>query len=87
MDEKALKATARLHRSFKIARENQIASDERTKARYDVKHKNITFQMGDQVILFTPQFKTGSRKLQMQNRGPFTVTKHLTDLNVEIREN
>jgi hypothetical protein len=82
-----LRTTARLRRSYQLALENQTSSDAQVKTRYDAKQKPVTYQPGDEVILYTPQFRKGSRKLQMQNRGPFTVLRHSSPVNVHIRHN
>ena len=69
---------------FELARANKIvdvrrrARWERNKAYHDSLHAEAKFEVGDQVFLRKPQKPKGiSKKLWIQNEGPYTVTKVL----------
>jgi hypothetical protein len=61
---------------------NQAASNIRhrqakDKARYDSKHRDVQFQVGDKVQVYTPKRKVGlSDKLVLRWHGPYEVIEN-----------
>jgi len=54
------------------------------KVYYDRKAKDPTFELGDKVWVYTPQYKPGlSKKLQHRWHGPFRVKCHQSTTNWE----
>nr|GEW08864.1 reverse transcriptase domain-containing protein [Tanacetum cinerariifolium] len=57
------------------AYENSLIYKEKTKKLHDSKIKNIIFNVGDQVLLFTSRLKIFSGKLKTRWSGPFMITQ------------
>nr|GEW05845.1 reverse transcriptase domain-containing protein [Tanacetum cinerariifolium] len=57
------------------AYENSLIYKERTKKLHDVKIKNQTFNVGDQVLLFNSRLKIFSGKVKFRWSGPFTIAE------------
>lgn len=69
----------------RIARLRTLASQRRSKERYDDRHEQVSFEKGDLVLLWTPQRKRGLRqKLLSQYSGPFVVVDRLSQLTYVI---
>lgn len=65
----------------RIARIRTLASQSRSKQRYDSTHQEVSFQKGDLVLLWTPQRRRGlCSKLLSHYVGPFVVLDRLSDL-------
>jgi transposase InsO family protein len=77
--------TRRLHDAFQKAIEAQAAYNQTMKQKYDSKQKDTEFSVGDLVLLYTPKFEEGSRKLQSVYSGPFKVIEKVNDLNYRIK--
>lgn len=70
-----------------IARVAAKKASERQKRTYDLSSNTKTYQVGDQVWLYTPAKKKGlSPKLQRFWDGPFTVLHRLSDVTYRIRK-
>ena len=70
-----------------IARVAAKKASERQKRTYDLSSNPKTYQVGDQVWLYTPNKKKGlSPKLQRFWDGPFTVLHRLSDVTYRIRK-
>lgn len=58
----------------------------RAKGSYDRRHRDVSFAVGDRVMVYTPHSRRGvSRKLQSLWRGPFEVIARVGDLNYQLR--
>lgn len=56
------------------------------KKRYDRNHRELEFEVGDQVKVFIPIRKVGrSEKLLLRWFGPYTVLRKIGDVNYEIQ--
>ena len=63
----------------RIARLRTLASQRRSKERYDDRHEQVSFEKGDLVLLWTPQRKRGlCQKLLSRYSGPFVVVDRLS---------
>lgn len=55
------------------------------KERYDLRHRYVKYEPGDQVMVWTPFRKKGrSTKLLHRWHGPYKVVSKLSDVNYEI---
>lgn len=69
-----------------LAVENIQKSQEKSKVRYNAKHRHIEFQEGDKVRVFTPIRKVGrSDKLLLRYFGPYVVLRRLNDVDYIIQ--
>lgn len=69
----------------RIARVRTLASQNRSKDRYDSSHQAIYFEKGELVLLWTPQRKRGlCSKLLSHYAGPFVVLDRLSDLTYVV---
>lgn len=60
---------------------------QKDKARFDVRHRHLDFNPGDQVKLFTPLRKKGrSTKLLLKWGGPFTILRKVGPVDYEIQK-
>jgi hypothetical protein len=70
-----------------LAAQNIRDRQEKDKDRYDNKHRNIEFQVGDKVKIFTPVRKVGrSEKLLLRWFGPYYVTRKIGEVDYEIQK-
>lgn len=75
----------RAEEARRIARIRTLASQHRSKQRYDRRRKDVSYLPGDVVWLWTPLRKRGlSEKLLSHYTGPFIVVARLNDLNYVI---
>lgn len=69
----------------RIARLRTLASQDRSKARYDDRHRTVTYHPGDLVWLWTPARKRGlCQKFLATYDGPFVVLNRLTEVTYAI---
>ena len=62
----------------------RAAQDQYTRA-YNARHRDVVFDVGDSVYLFTPRPRKGeSPKIQSLWTGPFTVVERVNDINYVI---
>jgi hypothetical protein len=59
--------------------------DGKMKERYDETHKDVRYEVGDKVLAFKPAVVVGSRKLAINWRGPFEVTRVIGPNSYRIR--
>ena len=85
-DEPSLAATlCRAEEARRLARLRIVASQERSKRRYDIRRQHVCYSPGDLVWLWTPLRKRGlCQKLLSHYTGPFVVLERLSDLNYNI---
>jgi Integrase zinc binding domain/RNase H-like domain found in reverse transcriptase/Chromo (CHRromatin Organisation MOdifier) domain len=78
----ALKFTADMAETLKEARANLQAAKDRMKAYADHKRKEVSFQVGEEVLLSTKNihFQYGHKKLAPRWIGPFKVTEQINDV-------
>ena len=70
------KVFQRISHLIAMAKKHLLAAQSRQKAYADTKRQDVTFIVGDQVLLSTENLRLqGSRKLLPRFVGPFTVTK------------
>lgn len=69
----------------RIARLRTVASQHRSKERYDSRHQSVAYCKGDFVWLWTPQRKRGlCEKFLPQYTGPFVIVDRLSDLTYVV---
>lgn len=69
----------------RLARLRSLSSQARTKARYDQRHRPVTYAPGDFVWLWTPVRKRGLyQKFLSMYSGPFVVLNRLSDVNYVV---
>lgn len=69
----------------RLARLRTIASQDRSKLRYDSKHRHVTYEPGDLVMVWKPIRKRGlSTKLLAHYTGPFVVLERLSAVDYKI---
>ncbi len=62
---------------YELVNTNIEKSAKRNKYYYDRKRRNISYNLGDKVLVFYPtRFKGLSEKLLTQFHGPFIITNH-----------
>ncbi|GBO41287.1 hypothetical protein AVEN_83770-1 [Araneus ventricosus] len=65
----------------------QLEAQQRDKDRYDSKHRDVSYNPGDLVWVFTPVRKVGlSEKLLKRYFGPYRVVQRLSDVTYEVEE-
>ncbi len=71
---------------YEIVNSNIEKSAKRNKHYYDQKCRDVSYNLGDKVLVFYPtRFKGLSEKLLTQFHGPFTITKcYSNGLNYEV---
>lgn len=79
---------ARVAYCRQLARENTEASQHLRKSHYDEPHRSVSFQPGDQVLLWTPVRQPGvSEKLLSRFIGPYTVLQQTSPVNYRVAPN
>lgn len=69
----------------RIARLRTFASQDRSKARYDKRHRHVSYSEGDMVWLWTPYRKRGLyQKFLARYTGPFVVLSRLSDVTYVV---
>lgn len=69
----------------RIARLRTLASQEKSKVRYDVRHRPVTYHPGDLVWLWTPVRRRGlCQKFLATYDGPFVVLDKITEVTYTI---
>ena len=71
----------RLEKTCQLAREELHKSKERYCNQYNKKARSRSYKMGDEVLLLLP---TDQNKLLMQWKGPFKITKKISNMNYQI---
>lgn len=63
-----------------------LESQEKTRTIFNKSHKPVTYKAGDLVMISYPQLAQDgvSRKLAPKYKGPYKITKQLSDLNYEV---
>lgn len=81
-----VKATADFLRAAQdLARENITKTQETQKRNYDKCHRNVTFHVGDLVLVFSPRrIKGRAEKLLHCYQGPFKITARKSPLVYEV---
>lgn len=75
----------RAEEARRIARLRTLASQKQYKSRYDSRHRQVTYEPGDLVWLWTPVRKRGlCQKLLADYVGPFIVLERLSEVNYRI---
>lgn len=75
----------RAEEARRIARLRTLASQERSKTRYDARHQSVVYARGDLVWLWTPVRKRGlCQKFLAQYTGPFVILDQLSDVTYVI---
>ena len=75
-----LKLLQELHASYEKLNSHKIKERDEDKSYYDRSHKDVSFAVGEQVMLFTPQTEIGlSQKFLSRWTGPFKITAQLND--------
>jgi transposase InsO family protein len=68
------------------ATQNITSRQEKDRVRFNEKHRELNFQPGDKVKIFTPIRKVGrSEKLLLKWFGPFTIIRKIGEVNYEVR--
>lgn len=84
-DESVAETLCRAEEARQIARLRTLASQDRSKQRYDQRHDAISFRKGEFVWLWTPQRKPGlCQKFLPQYTGPYVIVDRLTDLTYVV---
>ena len=75
-----------LQQAHQRAKQCLVAAQQRQKAYYDKHHSDVTYELGQQVLLSTKNFhwSLGSSKLWPKFIGPFTVTKAVGSVAYEL---
>lgn len=69
----------------RLARLSTIASQDQSKLRYDSKHRHVTYEPRDLVLVWKPLRKRGLwQKLLANYAGPFVVLEHLSAVDYRI---
>lgn len=69
----------------RLARIRTLASQERSKARYDRHHRDVTYSPGDLVWLWCPVRKRGlCQKLLANYTGPYVIVDQLSEVNYRL---
>jgi hypothetical protein len=71
-------------KTYEVVKHNIRKSHQINKFWYDRKAKDIQFQVGDLVYLFSPARKPGKCKILENRLGPCKITARLSDLNYRI---
>lgn len=75
-----------MRKAHENARQVQARGDVAKKNYYDASHRDITFEIGQTVLVFSPAVKTGlSRKLVPKFSGPFEIVKRTSPVNYTVR--
>ena len=78
---------AEINEVHQFVRNKIKVSNDRMKARYDIRANNTGFDDGQLVWLHNPQRKKGlSPKLQLVWEGPYTVINRINDVIYRIRK-
>jgi len=74
-------------KAFTLARETLGIAAERSKKRYDMQVKPISYKVGDWMYYFCPRHRVGrSPKWQQISSGPYLITKNLGSLNLRLQK-
>ena len=76
----------RLQSVHKNAIGRQEESGRQMKEYYDRNHKDVKFEVGDLVLVYTPAFRKQAGLLQAKFSGPWEVTKRHTELTYSVRD-
>ena len=73
--------------SRQLARIRTLKAQQKDKILYDSRHRDVLYNPGDLVWIFTPVRKVGlSEKLLKRYFGPYRVVKQLSDVTYEVEE-
>jgi hypothetical protein len=76
-----------IQKAIGIAKENLLASQQRQKTYADKKRQDISFKVGDKVLLSTKNLsvmKGASKKLLPRFIGPFSITKEVNEVAYKL---
>lgn len=77
----------KLELARKVAKENIEKAGERNKKYYDRKHREVTFKVGQQVLVYYPRQMVGTtNKFLHKFRGPFVIQEVLPNNLVIVRD-
>lgn len=75
----------RAEEARRLARLRTVTSQDRSKIRYDDRHRHVHFNPGDQVWLWTPLRKRGLyQKFLAHYVGPYVILERLSEVNYRI---
>lgn len=79
------KTLCRAEEAWRVAQLRTLASQDRSKITYDSRHKEVSYDKGDIVWLWTPLRKRGlCQKFLACYTGPFVIVDRLSDLTYSI---
>ena len=71
--------------NIKKLNSHKIKERDEYKSYYDRSHKDVSFAVGEQVMLFTPQTEIGlSQKFLSRWTGPFKITAQINPVNYRL---
>ena len=76
-----------MRQAYTVVRESIKANFDRSKKRYDARVKSAKFEVGNKVYYYVPRKHVGNnKKWTLDNRGPFTVTRKVNEVNYAIQK-
>ena len=84
-DSSIAQTLCRAEEARRIAQLRTLASQDRSKFAYDSRHKDVSYEKGDKVWLWTPLRKRGlCQKFLARYTGPFVIVDRLSDVTYLI---
>lgn len=77
----------RMDVALEETRQRTMKIRERDKARYDLHHRHVDYQVGDEVWRYAPHRETGKNEKLLANwSGPFQIVKKMSDVTYQLQD-